>query len=314
MEYMGSMKADKKIIKKIDKGTSSRASKEEARTAKLCLIPAFLGVTLISYGPTLAVFVLSLFDWNGLSEAKFIGLNNFEKIFTKDIYFVDSVKSTVIYALLAVVGSIIYSLMIAILLNMNIKARTIFRSIFFIPYLLPAIGVFKGWQWLYEQNFGLFNFIFRMLGLPPHKFLNSPGEVIPSLVLIAIWTSGNLIVIFLAGLQNVPTVYKEAAMIDGANAVQRFWNVTIPSIKPIIFYNVLTALITHLQVINPALALTNGGPAKKSMFMSYVIYMYAFKKNKLGLAAAYSVVFFILVGIFTFFLFFTQKDSIFGEE
>ncbi len=293
--------------------TTSRAGKKEARTAYLCLIPAFLGVSLISYIPTLAVFVLSFFDWNGLTTPKFVGLANFTRIFTKDIYFVDSVKATVLYAFLAVVGAVLYSLVIALLLNMNIKGRTLFRSIFFIPYLLPAIGVFKGWQWLYEGNFGLFNFILRMVGIPPQRFLSSPSQVIPSLVLIAIWTSGNLIVIFLAGLQNVPGVYIEAAKIDGANAWQRFWNVTVPSITPIIFYNILTALITHLQVINPALALTNGGPSKKSMFMSYVIYLYGFKKNKMGYAAAYSVLFFIIVGIFTFVLFKTQKEQIFGE-
>ncbi|MGL6201317.1 MAG: carbohydrate ABC transporter permease [Lachnospiraceae bacterium] len=292
----------------------SRAGKKEERTAYLCLIPAFLGVTCISYLPTLAVFILSLFEWNGLTTPTFTGLDNFTKIFTTDIYFTDAVKATVFYAFLAVICAVLYSLVIALLLNMNIKGRTIFRSIFFIPYLLPAIGVFKGWQWLYEANFGLFNFILRMLGLPPQRFLDSPQQVIPSLVVIAIWTSGNLIVIFLAGLQNVPGVYKEAAMIDGANSWQRFWHVTIPSISPIIFYNVLTALITHLQVINPALALTNGGPSKKSMFLSYVIYLYGFKKNKLGYAAAYSVIFFVLVGIFTFILFKTQKTQIFGEE
>ncbi|WP_313075939.1 carbohydrate ABC transporter permease [Lacrimispora sp.] len=294
--------------------TTSRAGKKEARTAYLCLIPAFLGVTLISYLPTLAVFILSLFNWNGLSNPEFVGFDNFVRIFTKDIYFVDSIRATIFYAFLAVVGAVFYSLIIALLLNMNIKGRTLFRSIFFIPYLLPAIGVFKGWQWLYEANFGLFNFIFRILGIPPQRFLDSPSQVIPSLVLIAIWTSGNLIVIFLAGLQNVPTVYMEAAKIDGANAWQRFCNVTIPSISPIIFYNILTALITHLQVINPSLALTNGGPAKKSMFMSYVIYLYGFKKNKLGYAAAYSVIFFIIVGIFTIILFKTQKSNLFGEE
>lgn len=291
----------------------SRAGKKEERTAWLCLIPAFLGVTLISYLPTLAVFVLSLFEWNGLTTPEFVGLANFRRIFTKDIYLMSSLRATIGYAFLAVVGAIVYSLIIALLLNMDIKGRTIFRSIFFIPYLLPAIGVFKGWQWLYEGNFGLFNFILRMLGLPPQRFLDSPSQVILCLVMIAVWTSGNLIVIFLAGLQNVPRVYQEAAKIDGANAWQRFWNITIPSISPIIFYNVLTALITHLQVINPALALTDGGPAKRSMFMSYVIYMYGFRKNKLGYAAAYSVVFFILVGIFTIILFKTQKENIFGE-
>jgi multiple sugar transport system permease protein len=294
--------------------TTSKAGRKEARTAYLCLIPAFLGVTLISYLPTLAVFVLSFFNWNGLSNPEFVGFDNFVRIFTKDIYLVDSIRATVFYAFLAVVGAVLYSLVIALLLNMNIKGRTLFRSIFFIPYLLPAIGVFKGWQWLYEANFGLFNFIFRMLGIPPQRFLDSPSQVIPSLVLIAIWTSGNLIVIFLAGLQNVPTVYMEAAKIDGANSWQRFFHVTIPSISPIIFYNILTALITHLQVINPSLALTNGGPAKKSMFMSYVIYLYGFKKNKLGYAAAYSVIFFIIVGIFTIILFKTQKSNLFGEE
>lgn len=294
--------------------TTSRAGKKEERTAYLCLIPAFLGVSLISYLPTLAVFILSVFEWNGLTTPKFVGFDNYIRIFTKDIYFTDSIKATVLYAFLAVVGAVVYSLIIALLLNMNIKGRTIFRSIFFIPYLLPAIGVFKGWEWLYEGNFGLFNFVMRMLGLPPQRFLDDPNQVIPSLVLIAIWTSGNLIVIFLAGLQNVPGVYVEAAKIDGANAWQRFWYVTIPSISPIIFYNVLTALITHLQVINPALALTNGGPSKRSMFMSYVIYLYGFKKNKMGYAAAYSVLFFIIVGIFTIILFKTQKSQLFGEE
>jgi len=293
--------------------TISRAGKKEEITAYLCLIPAFLGVSLISYLPTLAVFVLSFFDWNGLTSPEFIGFDNFVRIFTKDIYFTDSVKATVYYAFLAVVGAVIYSLIIALFLNMEIKGRTLLRSIFFVPYLLPAIGVFKGWEWLYEGNFGLFNFMLRMMGLSPQRFLDSPDLVIPSLVMIAIWTSGNLIVIFLAGLQNVPRVYMEAARIDGANAWQRFVNVTIPSISPIIFYNILTALITHLQVINPALALTNGGPGKKSMFLSYVIYLYGFQKNKMGYAAAYCVIFFLIVGIFTIVLFTTQKNQVFGE-
>ncbi len=291
-----------------------RVGKKEERTAYLCLIPAFLGLTVISYLPTIAVFVLSLFKWNGISAPKFIGLDNFERIFTKDIYFTDSIKATIIYALLTVLGSILYSLILAIFLNMNIKGRTLWRSIFFVPYLLPAIGIFTGWKWLYEINYGLFNFANRLLGLPPKEFLQSPTQVLPSLALIAIWCCGNLIVIFLAGLQGVPRVFLEAAEIDGANTWQRFVNVTIPCISPIIFYNILTALITNLQVITPALALTKGGPQNGSMFMSYVIYMYAFVKNKMGYAAAYASIFFVFVGIFTIILFKTQKSSLFGEE
>lgn len=292
----------------------SKNSRKEATTAYLCLIPAFLGLTLISYLPTISVFVLSLFKWNGITDPVFVGINNYIEIFTKDIYFKDSMKATIIYALLTVVGSIVYSLLIALLLNMKIPARSFFRSVFFVPYLLPAIGVFTAWRWLYELNYGLFNYINHLLGLPTAKFLESPTQVLPSLALIAIWCSGNLIVIFLAGLQNVPRVYREAAEIDGANFWQRFRYITIPSISPIIFYNLLMALITNLQVVTPALAITDGGPQNGSMFLSYLIYVFAFTRHKVGYAAAYAAIFFVFVGLFTIILFATSKSWLFYEE
>ncbi len=287
--------------------------KKESTIAYLCLIPVFLGLSIISYIPTVSVFVLSLFDWNGLSSPKFVGFANFVKIFTRDMYFYDSLRVTVVYAFMAVLWSLLYSLIIALLLNRKIPARPFWRAIFFIPYLLPAVGVFTAWRWLYEVNYGLINYGLRILGLPPQQFLSSPDQVLPALALIAVWCSGNLIVIFLAGLQNVPRVYLEAAEIDGANSWQSFWNITIPSISPIIFYNVLMALISNLQVINPALAITNGGPENGSMFMSYIIYLYAFQKNKIGYGCAYAAVFFVLVGIATLILFKTSKSQFFGE-
>lgn len=287
--------------------------KKESATAYLCLIPVFFGLTIISYIPTLLVFVMSLFDWNGLSAPKFVALGNFAKIFTNDMYFYDSVRVTVVYAVIAVFWSLLYSLFIALLLNRKIPARGFWRAVFFIPYMLPAAGVFTAWRWLYEVNYGLINYGMRLLGLPPQQFLQSPQQVLPSLALIAVWCSGNLIVIFLAGLQNVPRVYVEAAQIDGANGWQCFWHITIPSISPIIFYNVLMALISNLQVINPALAITNGGPQNESMFMSYIIYKYAFNENKIGYGSAYAAVFFVMVGIATFILFRAYGSQLFGE-
>lgn len=287
--------------------------RKESRTAYLCLIPVFLGLSIISYIPTISVFVLSLFDWNGLTAPKFVGGANFVKIFTRDMYFYDSIRVTVVYAFMAVLWSMLYSLIIALLLNRKIPARPFWRAIFFVPYLLPAVGVFTAWRWLYEVNYGLINYGLRLLGLPPQQFLASPNQVLPSLAVIAVWCSGNLIVIFLAGLQNVPRVYMEAAEIDGANFWQCFWHITIPSISPIIFYNLLMALISNLQVINPALAITNGGPQNGSMFMSYIIYLYAFQKNKIGYGCAYAAVFFVMVGIATLILFKTSRTQLFGE-
>ena len=127
------------------------------------------------------------------------------------------------------------------------------------------------------------------------------------------WLAGNLVVIFLAGLQNVPRVYHEAAEIDGANAFQRFIHITWPCMTPIIFYNLLMSLITNLQVITPALALTGGGPGNSSRFLTYLMYFYAFKSRKFGYARAVSFVIFVLIAIFTAILFATSKSWIFSE-
>lgn len=297
----------------LKKETRGLRQKQESMTAYLCLIPVFLGLSIISYFPTISVFVLSLFQWNGLTAPTFIGLENFIRIFTADMYFIDSVEVTVIYALIAVFWSMLYSLFIAILLNRKIPARTFWRAVFFIPYLLPAVGVYTAWRWLYDVNYGLLNYGLRLVGLQPQQFLASKAQVLPSLSVVAVWCCGNLIVIFLAGLQNVPRVYLEAAEIDGANAWQRFWHITIPSISPIIFYNLLLALVNNLQVINPDLAITNGGPENGSMFMSYIIYLYAFQKNRIGYGCAYAVIFFVIVGIATLILFKTSRAQVFDD-
>lgn len=298
----------------VHKKTKTKAyKKNQSLTAYLCLIPVFLGLSVISYIPTISVFVLSFFDWNGLKTPEFVGIDNYVRIFTRDMFFSESVYATIIFSVIAVVFSLLYSLLIALALNRRIPFRPLWRAVFFIPYILPAAGVYTAWRWLYEVNHGLLNYVIRLFGLPPQQFVESPQQVLMSLAIITMWCSGNLIVIFLAGLQNVPRVFLEAAEIDGANAWKKFWHITIPSISPIIFYNMLMALITNLQVINPALAMTNGGPQNKSMFMSYIIYMYGFQKNRLGYASAYAVIFFIMVGLATVVLFATSRTKFFSS-
>ena len=285
----------------------------ESRTAYLCLIPAFLGLTFITYLPLMGVFGISFFSWKGLSKPIFTGLDNYFELFTSDPYFIDSIKVTVYFAVLAVFFSMIYSLSIAMLLNRKIPARSFWRAVFYLPYILPSVAVYVGWSWLYESNFGLINYILSEMGMNKLMFLSDSTSVVPSLALIAVWTSGNLIVIFLAGLQNVPRDYQEASFIDGANFWQRFCNVTLPCMTPIIFYNLLMSLITNMQVVVPALALTNGGPGNASMFMTYLMYRDAFQSNQLGYACAISFVFFLLIAVFTMILFATSKSWIFYE-
>lgn len=288
-------------------------AKKEAIAAYLFLIPAFLGLTFITYLPLAGVFGISLFKWDALSTPVFNAGKNFVNLFTNDPYFKDSIKVTIYFSVIAVIGSLIYSLAIAMLLNRKIPARGFWRAVFYVPYVLPAAAVYMGWSFLYETNFGLFNYILSQLGIHKIMFLTDSHAILPSLALISVWLSGNLIVIFLAGLQNVPKVYSEAAEIDGANAWQRFIHVTIPCMSPIILYNTLMSLVVNMQMVVPALTLTNGGPGNASMFMTFVMYRYAFQNNQLGYACAVSFVFFILIGLITLLLFATSKTWIFYE-
>lgn len=293
----------------------NRMRRAEALTAYACLAPSLIGLFCVTYIPLLVVFGLSLTDWKGIAAPNFVGLANYVRLFTRDPYFVDSIGVTVYYALLTVVGSMVWSLVVAMLLNRKIPARGFFRAVFYLPYVLPAMAVYLGWSWLYDYNNGFFNYLLVSMGLSKSNFLNDSAMAVPCLALISVWLSGNLIVIFLAGLQNVPRVYHEAAEIDGANSWQRFWNITLPCMTPIIFYNLLMSLVTNMQVVTPALALTQGGPGNATCFMSFILYRYAFKStpSKFGYSCAIATVFFALIAAFTAVLFATSKSWIFYE-
>lgn len=291
----------------------SRFYSSEARVAYICLIPAFLGLIFLTYLPLLGVLGISMTNWTGLANPEFVGLNNYIKLFTTDPYIKDSIIATVYFAVLSVAGSMIYSFFIAMLLNRKIPARGFFRAVFYVPFVLPAAAIYVGWSWLYEANFGFFNFLLSEIGLSKILFIADSRWVVPSLSLIAVWLSGNLIVIFLAGLQNVPSVYHEAAEMDGASGWKRFWHITLPCMTPIIFYNLLMSLIANLQVITPALSLTNGGPGNSSRFMTYLMYDQAFVNYRLGYACATTFVIFAILAAFTGVLFKTSNLWIFSE-
>ena len=288
-------------------------NKAESRAAYICMLPSIIGLICITYLPMIASFALSLFSWNGLGNMKFIGLDNYVKLFTNDAKFYGSLLSTLKYAGLSVLGCMIFSLVVAMLLNRKIPARGFFRGVFYLPYVLPAMAVYLGWKWLFDYNYGFFNYVITLAGGSRIKFLDDSLMVTPSLALIAVWLSGNLIVIFLAGLQNVPRVYHEAADVDGANGFQRLIHITIPCMTPIIFYNLLMSLVTNLQVITPALSLTKGGPGTGSYYMCYMLYNKAFNSHQYGYGSAIAVILFILIAIFTAILFSTSNGWIFYE-
>lgn len=281
--------------------------------AYLCLAPALLGLFALTIVPLFGVIVISFTQWTGLQPPSFIGIENYVNIFTKDFFFAKSALVTLYFALGAVISGSLYSFTIAMLLNQNIPGRGFWRSVFFIPYILPAIAANVVWQWLYDANFGVFNFVLNTLGFDKSLFLQGEGSAVPSLILMTIWGSGNLIVIFLAGLQNVPKNYLEAVEIDGGNAWHKFKHVTFPMMTPIIFFNFLMSTIGNLQVFVPAFSITRGGPNNMTLFIVYLIYREGFLRNNMGYACALSLIFFIFIALLTGVIFKTSDKWLFYE-
>jgi len=292
---------------------------KEQRAAYVFLIPAFLGLTFITYLPVLAALFVGFTDMTVFTMVRgdspnFVGLDNFINIFTNpSVNYLNSIFVTVYFALFAVVSSVIYSLFIAVLLNRKMPGRTILRAIFYIPYILPAAATMISWFFLLRYEGGLVNYFLVSMGLERVHFLSTADAVIPSLVMIAVWACGNLIVIFLAGLQNVPRTYLEAAEVDGANFWQRFWRITIPCMTPIIFFNMLMSLVVNLQVVVPALTVTGGGPGQSSMFMTFLLYHFGPRTGQFAQASAMAFVFFLISALLAAVLFLTSRSWIFYE-
>ena len=296
-----------------------RAARKEARTAKIFLIPAFLGLSFMTYIPLTAVFVISLFDWQIPFAPEFAGLTNLINLLSPDSFFWDSVRVTIAYAFLAVIMAMVYSMAIALLLNRRIPGRAFFRTVFYLPFIIPVVSSMLIFSLIYSHG-GIINNIINMFGGSRVHFLLDNATIIPAIAIIAVWASGNTIVIKMAGLANVPRTYLESAEIDGANAWHRFWRITIPCMTPIIFYNLLMSLITHMQVVVPSLMLAAGGQAGATVipqsfrFVAFELYTTAFGRGGfLGRAGALSFALFVLIGIFTAILFATSKSWLFYE-
>ena len=282
-------------------------------TAYVFLTPAILGLILYTFLPILGVIIISLTNWSGLEPPVFNGIQNYIDIFTSDFYFQSSVIATLYFALGAVITGIIYSFSVALMLNQHIPGRGIWRSIFFLPYVVPIIGTSVVWSWMYEANFGVFNYILNCFGFDKIQWLSDEKFAMPSIILMIVWMSGNLIVIFLAGLQGVPKMYLEAVEMDGGNLWHKFRHITMPMMSPIIFYNFLMSLITNLQGFVPAYALTKGGPSDSTLLMVYLIYREGFMRNNFGHASALSVLFFVFIAILTIVVFATSRLWTFYE-
>lgn len=275
-------------------------------------LPAILGFIIFNLIPMILSGYYSLCEYSIIDTPKFIGIQNYINLFNGTAgTFWPSVKATTIYAILAVPANLIFAFLIALMLNRNIKGRTVFRAIFYLPSILPAVASSFVWILLMNPDFGLFNIILDFLHLPTSKFFWGKQSVIPSIVFMGIWATGPTQVIFLAGLQNIPKIYYEAIDIDGGNSWHKFWNVTIPMISSTLFFNLVMGIIGAIQVFGQAYIITEGGPNNSSLFYVYELWRQAFKYMDMGIASAMAWILFLVVIILTTIVFKTSKNWVY---
>jgi multiple sugar transport system permease protein len=286
----------------------------EAKIGMCLIMPAVLGFVFFCIFPIAVSGYLSFTDWNVLKPANFIGLKNYTKILGGgDYLFKESIKATFSFALGSTLCSTVYAFALALLLNAEVRGKAVYRTIFYLPSIVPAVANAVLWSWLYNKDFGLFNSVLQMLGLPKQTFIAGQATVIPSLIFMSIWGCGGTMVIYLAGIQGVPASLKEAVRIDGGNYWHELTRVVIPLVSPVIFFNVLMGLVGSFQVFTQAFMMTGGGPNNKSLFYSYYLYTTAFQQNKMGYASALGWVMFLIMIAFTAMFFSTFSKRIHYE-
>ncbi|SHE11985.1 Inner membrane ABC transporter permease protein ycjO [Chlamydia abortus] len=271
----------------------------EQRAFWLFISPWLIGFVCFTGGPFIASLLLSFTDYNVVLTPNFIGFGNYIKLF-QDSLFYKSLRVTAYYALLNVPFSILCSLLLAVLLNRKVKGTALFRTIYYAPSIVSGVSVAFLWSWLLNPDFGIVNNVLHdVFGIQGPGWFNDSKTVVPSMVLMHLTSLGSTIVIFLASLQSLPSELYEAADIDGAGSVRKFFSITVPLISPVILFNSIIGIINSFQVFTQAFVITKGGPDWNSYF--YVLYLYdtAFGQYRMGYASAQAWILFIIIFVLT---------------
>jgi multiple sugar transport system permease protein len=276
-------------------------------TGYLFISPWLVGLFFFSLGPIIASFALAFARWDLFNPPNFVGMGNYVKL-SHDPLFYKAISVTAYYTVLQVPLGIAFALGLALLVNHKLKGITIYRTIFFLPNIAAGVAMMLVWKWLFNPDFGLINQILDVLhitdlldlaGLGRPQWLASRSGAVPALVIMSIWGIGGSMMIFLAGLQNVPDSFIEAAEIDGANAWQRFRHVTLPLLTPTIFFLLVIGTIASLQVFTQAFIMTQGGPANATLFYSLYLFNNAFGMFRMGYACALALFLFLAILLLT---------------
>lgn len=288
--------------------------KREGFQGYMFMLPTCIGFPLLCAYPMIYSLYCAFCDWDGYNDPVWAGLKNFKFIFTEKPIFWKSVGITFSYALINVPITLILGLALAVLLNKKIFGIKVFRVIYYLPTIVPAVASIVLWQFIFKSDTGLLNATLTQWGLPSIGWLTDPDVVLISLSIIKWWGVGGMMIVFLSGLQSVPVDLYEASSLDGASGWAQFRHITFPMITPIIFLQLITGLIGGLQVFAEAQIMTGGGPSYASHFLNYDIYQTAFNNSKYGRACAEAWFLFVVIMILTVFVFRKSEQYVYYEN
>lgn len=259
------------------------------------ILPNFLGFVALTLTPVLLLFYYSLTSWNMFGAAEWVGLENFERL-VGDASFHKALGNTAYYAVFHIPLTIVASLGLALLLNQKLRGAAFFRTVAFFPYITSIVAIAVVWNMLFSPEYGPINQFLRALGVTDAPgWTVSEGWAMPAVIIVGTWRyMGYYMLLFLAGLQTVPAELHEAARIDGANAWQRFWNVTLPCLRPTMFFVTVMVTIESFKVFDMILVMTDGGPGQATLVLSQYIWQKGFEQFQLGYASAVAVVLFLI--------------------
>jgi len=274
----------------------------------LFISPWLIGFLVFTAWPFFRSIYLSFTRYNIVTEPKWVGFANYKMLLTQDQLFWTSAWVTIKYAAIAVPLSIVAGVMLALLLNINVKGITVFRTIFYLPHIVPTVASSVLFIWLLNPSIGLINRILGLFGVQGPAWLKTSPWAFYSLVFMSLWGVGGSMVIYLAGLKDIPTGLYEAATLDGANAFQKMRRITLPMMTPVIFFNLVMGIIGSFQYFTQAFVMTpNGGPEDSTYFYSLYLYNRAWKYLDMGYASAMAWMLFLVIIVLTAIVFRSQK-------
>ncbi|MEM7128431.1 MAG: sugar ABC transporter permease [Chloroflexota bacterium] len=275
--------------------------------------PWIIGFIIFTAGPMIASLWLAGTDWDLLSSPKWVGLANFQTMIWEDELPLHALRITALYALMSLPLHLLFGVSLAMLLNTNIRGLAVLRTIYYLPAILAGVAVALLWRWIFSAEFGLLNLALSWVGIQGPAWLADRTWVLPSFVVMSLWGVGGSMVIYLAGLQAIPTDLYEAAEIDGANWIHRILNITLPMLSPVIFFQLVMGIIQAMQIFTQAFIMTNGGPANASLFYMLYLYRQAFQFFNMGYASALAWVLFLCILLLTLLVFRTASTWVYYE-